>query len=94
MVNILTSDKTTEERFQQTILELKKEFPNLTDWIDWYLNNNRGNCFFPCMTEGGIRGFGNNTNAQEGGGRWLQDAIGKKKAPLIEVLQLLLTRGN
>ena len=58
MVNILASDKTTEERFQQTIVEMKKEFPYSTDWIDWYLNNNRGNCFFPCMTEGGIRGFG------------------------------------
>ena len=94
IVNILASDKTDENRFNETIRNLKAEFPHVTGWIDWYLYNNRGNCFFPFMTQGGIRGFGNNTNAQEGGGRWLQDGIGMKNAPMIEVLQHLYSAGK
>ncbi len=94
LVNILASEKSDEERFYQTISEMKEQFPHVTDWIDWYLANNRGNCFFPFMTQGGISGFGNNTNAQEGGGRWLQAGLGKKKGPMIEVLQHLYAAGK
>ena len=94
LVNILASEKTNEERFHQTISDLKTEFPHVTGWIDWYLDNNRGNCFFPFMTQGGISGFGNNTNAQECSGRWLQDALGRKKEPMCEVLQHLYAAGK
>lgn len=94
LVNILASEKTNEERFHQTISDLKTGFPHVTGWIDWYLDNNRGNCFFPFMTQGGISGFGNNTNAQEGQGRWLQDALGRKKEPMSEVLQHLYAAGK
>lgn len=67
-INTLLSKNIGEDRFYETVDAIRNEFPHLKDWIDWYVTNNIEKCFFPSVANGSIKGFGNDTNAQDSRG--------------------------
>ena len=62
-----------------TIGSVKKEFKYLQDWIQWHLDDDRAECIFQAARDhDGIRGHGDDTNAQEGCGKWIKRGFGPK----------------
>ena len=76
MINIMLHVDTSEERFDSTVEEMKSKFRNATDWIDWHLSNKIANCIFPAKGARKMKGFGKDTNGQEGAGRWVKRGYG------------------
>ena len=92
-INTLLSDETTKETFLEEIKTMKKAFPNLVDWIKWHLDNQRGQLIFPALAEGRIKGFGKDTNAQEGVGRWIKQTFVGKHPTLEQCISHLYSYG-
>ena len=80
-VNILLKNDTSKEIFDHTVDLMRRDFPLVKNWIDWYLEPNRGKLIFPALAAGNIVGHGSDTNAQEGAGRWIKDAHPKQSKP-------------
>ena len=96
-INILLckdSNRTDAERFYKTVEEIRKDFPLLKDWINWYVTNNIEKCFFSAVSNGSIKGFGKDTNAQEGTGRWLKKSDPSKKPSICSCIKYLYLRGR
>ena len=92
-INILLSKTRTDvARFEETIKNMKQQFPSIKKWVEWYEAEHRAKCIFPAMQNGGIPGFGDNTNAQEGLGGWIQrgySSDNNKRPNLIQALKHL-----
>ena len=80
MINILLNEDTTLERFDATVAEMKRKFKHAKAWIDWHLSDRIAPCIFPAKGARQLNGFGNNTNAQEGAGRWIKHGYGEVDA--------------
>lgn len=65
-------DETDTDVFWQRIKKLKSDFPRCQNWINWYINPLRGQCFFPSLKLDAFVGNVNDTNAQESTGRTIQ----------------------
>jgi len=92
-INTILSEDTTKETFLEEIKTMKKAFPNLVDWIKWHLDNQRGQLIFPALAEGRIKGFGKDTNAQEGVGRWIKQSFPGKHPTLEQCISHLYRYG-
>eukprot|EP00985_Skeletonema_marinoi_P002640 scaffold1084_cov166-Skeletonema_marinoi.AAC.1 len=86
--------RTNAERFYKTVEEIRKDFPLLKDWINWYVTNNIERCFFSAVSNGSIKGFGKDTNAQEGTGRWLKSSDHSSKPSICSCIKYLYLRGR
>eukprot|EP00986_Skeletonema_menzelii_P015314 scaffold11499_cov80-Skeletonema_menzelii.AAC.1 len=92
---LLSPDRTNEDRFYKTVEEIRNNFCLLKDWINWYVTNNIERCFFPAVDNGGIKGFGKDTNAQEGTGRWYKHGYRPgKKIDLPECFKYLCSKAK
>ena len=75
-----------------TMGSVKKEIKYLQDWIQWHLDDDRAECIFQAARDhDGIRGHGDDTNAQEGCGKWIKRGFGPKgsKPSLDECIQYI-----
>lgn len=98
-INVLLLDtaRTTIERYEDTVQKLRTEFPHIKKWLNWYTEDGKGKFIFPIlMTEGGISGHGEDTNAQEGTGRWIKEGFSTDgtKPTLLQALQYLFSVGK
>ena len=65
-------EETTAEDFVEAKNKLIKHCPYAEAWVDWHLEDFRGKLIFPALQNGEVKGFGRDTNAQEGTGRWIK----------------------
>ncbi|NCF93897.1 MAG: hypothetical protein GWQ05_23495 [Verrucomicrobiaceae bacterium] len=91
-INRLLSKATIVLHYHETIASIKRNFPDLDDWISWYDNEKRRKHIFPAMGGSTCRGHGENDNGQEGTGGWIKRSF-KGKPYLVPCLNHIFLEG-
>jgi hypothetical protein len=80
----------TKEQFNSTIDMIILEFPLTENWLKWHMENGRGPLMSCPIANECIRGFGTDTNGEEGIGGWIKRSYGLSKPSFTQdVLHLV-----
>ena len=87
-------EETTAEDFVEAKNKLIKHCPYAEAWVDWHLEDFRGKLIFPALQNGEVKGFGRDTNAQEGTGRWIKRGCTYDHPSLEQCMRYLYRTGT
>jgi len=83
-LGILLLEVKTKPEFDEIVQEIFQRYPNIKNWMEWYLHPKRAKHIYPAMAAYDYSAIGKDTNAQESIGGDLKRTSGNKKVSPVE----------